>query len=119
MQFQSVKGNFFFLTWRNSMRHLCFIRTSTSCAILSDCPAAICYTTNLMEHWQEGSASTAMPSTSTSDMVGQHNETGGIIFRSTLIHGTFCLSSIMNFCYSGSKHSPFFPVVREKKKITL
>jgi len=35
----------FFLPWRNSVPHLCFICTSTSGAILPDCPsAAICHT---------------------------------------------------------------------------
>ena len=29
-----------FSTWRNSVPHLCFIRTSTPDAILSDCPSA-------------------------------------------------------------------------------
>jgi len=33
---------------------------------------------DVMEFWREGSASTANPATSTSDTVGQHNETGGI-----------------------------------------
>ena len=35
----------FFSAWRNSVTHLCFILTSMSDAILSDCPsAAICHT---------------------------------------------------------------------------
>jgi len=34
---------------------------------------------NVMEYWREGSASTAVPPTSASDVVGQHNKIGGII----------------------------------------
>ena len=37
----------------------------------------------LMEYWWKGSAFTAIP-TSTSDVVGQHNKTGGITFRAAL-----------------------------------
>jgi len=33
---------------------------------------------NAMEYWSEGSASTAIPPTSASDIVGQHNKIGGI-----------------------------------------
>ena len=33
----------FFSTWRNSVTHLCFIHTSMSDAILSDCPSAAIY----------------------------------------------------------------------------
>ena len=34
-----------------------------------------------MGYWWEGSASTAIPLTSASDVVGQHGKTGGITFR--------------------------------------
>jgi len=40
---------------------------------------------NVMEKWWEGSASTAIPSTSASDVVSHHNKIGGIIFRQALV----------------------------------
>jgi len=58
---------------------------------LSDCPSAvICLMTTkcngiLVEH----STSTAIPPTSTSDVVDQHNKTGSITFRAALICNTF------------------------------
>jgi len=57
-------------------------------AIVSDCPsAAICHTatTHVREYWWEGSASTAVPPL-TSDIMGQHNKIGGIIFRAALAY---------------------------------
>ena len=42
-----------------------------------------------MEYCQEGSASSAIPTTSTSDIMGQHNKTGGIIFGSALTEASF------------------------------
>ena len=39
-----------------------------------------------MEYWWEGSASTAIPPTAASDVVGQHNKIGDIIFRAVLVH---------------------------------
>ena len=40
----NVIGCNFFLPWRNSFSHLCFIKTSMSDAIVSNCPsAAICH----------------------------------------------------------------------------
>ena len=44
---------------------------------------------HVAEHWWEGSISTAVPPTSTSDTVGQHHKihkTGGIIFGEAIIH---------------------------------
>jgi len=40
---------------------------------------------NLVEHWQEGSASTAISPTSASHAVGQHFKIGGITFRAALV----------------------------------
>jgi len=40
---------------------------------------------NVMEYWWEGSASTDIPPSSTFDVMGQHNKTGGITFRAALI----------------------------------
>ena len=37
-----------------------------------------------MGYWWEGSTSTAIPPTFTSDVVGQHNKIGGNIFRAAL-----------------------------------
>ena len=41
---------------------------------------------NVMEHWGEGSASTAIPPTSASDVVGQCNRTGAVTFRAALVY---------------------------------
>ena len=52
--------------------------------ILSDClSAAICHTAT--KYKQEGSASTAIPPTAASAIVGLHNKMAGTIFRVTLI----------------------------------
>ena len=40
---------------------------------------------NVLGYWQEGSTSAATPPTSTSDIMGQHNKTGGITFGAALI----------------------------------
>jgi len=40
---------------------------------------------NVMEYLWEGSISTAMPPTFASDIMGQHNKIGGIIFRAVLV----------------------------------
>jgi hypothetical protein len=40
---------------------------------------------NLVEYWQEGSASTAISPASASDVMGQHNKIGGIDFGATLV----------------------------------
>ena len=39
---------------------------------------------NVTEYWQEDSASTAIPPTSASDVVVQHNKIGGIIIGAVL-----------------------------------
>ena len=69
------------------MTHLYFIYPSTLDTILSDCPtAAICHIAkNVMENWWEGSSSTAVPPTSASDFVHQHNKVKGITFRAALL----------------------------------
>ena len=41
---------------------------------------------NVREYWWEDSASTAIPPTSTSNVVGQKNKTGGITFGATYTH---------------------------------
>ena len=40
---------------------------------------------NIIEYWQEGSTSTAIPPTSASDTVCQHNKIGGITFKAALV----------------------------------
>ena len=40
---------------------------------------------NVVEYWCEGSTSTDVPPKSTSDIVHQHNKTGGITFRAALV----------------------------------
>ena len=77
-------GTFFFP--QGGIRSLIFasISTSMSDAILSECPsAAICH---MAPNVGEGSTSAAIPPTSASDSVGQHNKIGGITFRAALIH---------------------------------
>jgi len=39
-----------------------------------------------MEYWWKGSSSTAVPPTSASDVVGQHNKIADITFEAALIH---------------------------------
>ena len=41
---------------------------------------------HVMEYWWEGSASSAMPPTSASDVMGQHSKIGGITFWAALVH---------------------------------
>ena len=41
-----------------------------------------------MEYWWEHSTSIAIPPTPTSDIVGQHNQIGGITFRAALVHSS-------------------------------
>ena len=41
---------------------------------------------NVTEHWWEGSASSAMPPTSASDVMGQHSKIGGITFRAAFVY---------------------------------
>ena len=73
--------------WRNSIPHLCFLHTSMSDNVLSDChSAAISHTATMcMEYWWEGFTSTATPPTPAPGVVGQHNKIGGITFRTALI----------------------------------
>ena len=40
---------------------------------------------NVIEYWKKASTSTAMPPTSTSDVVGQHNKMGEISFGAALV----------------------------------
>ena len=48
---------------------------------------------NVMEWWQKGSPSTAIPPTSTSNVMGQHNQLGGITFGIALkVVGVFLQS---------------------------
>ena len=53
---------------------------------------------NVTEYCQEGSASTAIPPTLTSDVMGQHNKIGGITFRANLIE-------TMDSCQGDQRHS--------------
>ena len=39
-----------------------------------------------MEYWREGSNSTAIPQTSTSDSMGLYDKTGGVTFGAALIY---------------------------------
>jgi len=42
-----------------------------------------------MEYWREGSTSTAVSPTSTSNIVGQHNKIGDITFGAAYVLGLF------------------------------
>jgi len=76
---------FFFSVWRNSAIYFCFICTSMSDAILSDCSsAAICHMA-VTECLCGGSTSAAIPPTSTSDTAGQHNKIEGITFGTAVV----------------------------------
>jgi len=74
-----------FTARRHSVTHLCFICSSMSDAILSDCPLlpSVTQQQHVMECCWEGSVSSAI--TSTSDIVCQHIKIGGITFRAVLI----------------------------------
>jgi len=67
--------------------HLCFKHTSMWDIILSNCHLAVfCLTQqNVMGYWQEGSNSTAIPLTSTSDVMGQYSKIGGITSGADLV----------------------------------
>ena len=45
---------------------------------------------DVTEYWWEGSVSTAIPPTSTSDIMGQHNKLGGIFSRAALYSTLLC-----------------------------
>lgn len=65
---------------------LCFIYTFMSDSVLSDCPSgpSVTQPQNLMEYWQEGWNSTAIPPKFSFVIMGQHNKIKGIINSSTL-----------------------------------
>jgi len=46
---------------------------------------------NVMEYWPADSASTTIPSMSTSDTVGQHHKIGGTAFGAALIARSFAI----------------------------
>lgn len=54
-----------------------------------------------MEYWQEGSASTAMPPTFASDILGLHNKVGGVTFRATLIVFRSAMLDDVTYLYHG------------------
>ena len=78
----------FFSAWRNSVSHLCFIFTSMSNAILSDChSAASCHMTTkfkgiLAERFNFYSHTTNISAYAN---VGQENRIGGITSRAGLV----------------------------------
>ena len=67
-----------FFTRSYSIPHLCFIRTSMSDTTVLP---SVTWQQNVKEYCWEGSTSTAMPPTSTSDIVGQYYVIGNINFR--------------------------------------
>jgi len=65
-----------FASWRNSVTHLWFICTSISDTLCQNAPLlpSVTQQQHVMKSWWEASASTAVPPTSASDVVGQpHN----------------------------------------------
>jgi len=48
-------------------------------------PPSLVQQQNVMEYWQEGSTSAAIPPTFTPDVVSQHHKTGGTTFKAALI----------------------------------
>ena len=54
---------------------------------------------NVTEYCQEGSASTAIPPTLTSDVMGQHNKIGGITFRAALIQIYYGMLAFLSLKY--------------------
>jgi len=83
-------------TWRNAIPHLCFISTSISDDIAPDCPsAAICHTTTTSNGISVGDPASTAILTSTSDVVGQHNKTGGITSGAVFAKSIVMLSAII------------------------
>ena len=75
-----------FSAQRNSVPHWCFMCVFMSYAILSYCPsAAICLMATKCKRILVGRFTFYWGPTSASGIQGQHNKTGGIIFRASLI----------------------------------
>jgi len=62
---------------------------------------------NVTEHWQEGPISAATQPTSTSDVVGQWNDKGGITFRAALINAHLCTECDVSHINSFSKKAVY------------
>ena len=77
-----------FSTWRNSVSYFCFLWTSVSDAVLSDCPSAvICHMAAKWNGILAGRFSLyRKPPVSASDVAGQHHKIGGITFRALHIY---------------------------------
>jgi len=86
---------------------------------------------NVMEYWQDGSVSTAIPPTSASDVIGWQNKIGGINFSVALIYNEDTSSNLMlhiqnvhhlcpiksnlfflDFCFITVLYFAFFPPLR-------
>ena len=85
---QQMSVGAIFSTWRNASSHLCFICTSMSDPSCQTVPLlpSVTWQQNIMGYWWEGSTSGAISPESTSDIVGQHHKTGGIIFGAALLY---------------------------------
>ena len=77
----------FFSTWRNSIPQLSVIHTSMSDTIFQTALLlpSVTWPHNIMEYWWKGSAYTAIPTTSASDIMGQYSKIRGITFRAVLM----------------------------------
>jgi len=84
-------------TWRNSVIHLCLIDTSTSDAICQTAPLlpSVTQQQNGTDYWWEGSTHAAIPPTSASDVVGQHNKIEGIAFGAALMKSSYLNSRVL------------------------
>jgi len=75
-----------FFTWRNSLAHLCFNMHFHDRCLFVRLPLC-CHLSrsNKVEYWRKGLTSTAVPPTSTPDVMGWHNKIGGITFGAALV----------------------------------
>ena len=59
---------------------------SCHCVRLPPLLLSVMWQQNVAEYWWEGLTSTAVPSTSASDIMDQHNKIGGISFRAAFVY---------------------------------
>ena len=63
-----------------------FLKLSISCHLLRKKKFSFFRQESLRECWWDGSTSTAIPATSTCDIMSQHDKIGGINFGAALVH---------------------------------
>jgi len=86
----NANGCHFFSEWRNSITLFCFIHTSMSDTILSDCPsAATCHTATICNRILVGRFNLNCHTTNIRLLhhyLGQHNNIGGITFGVAFVY---------------------------------